>query len=112
MVIDRDGQLHIVDNERISIDSLSYDFARSWYRWALPDSLWDHFKSVYAAHSSHKEPFETFDFWRVIAMVQSAALRLRADRGWAKTPLVRLRRMAREISFRMSHGTQTEEASG
>ena len=112
MVIDRDGQLHIVDNERISIDSLSYDFARSWYRWALPNSLWAHFKCVYAAHFAHKEPFETFDFWRVVAIIQSAALRLRVDRNWANTPLVRLRCMAAEISMQQTHGRQTEEASG
>jgi aminoglycoside phosphotransferase len=93
MVVDDRGSLHVVDNERIGIDSLSYDFARSWYRWALPARLWASFREVYGTCTASAEQVETLPFWSIVAVVQSAALRLRADRAWARAALDRLRGM-------------------
>ena len=36
MVIDPDGRLHIIDNERMGLGALGLDVARTWYRWMLP----------------------------------------------------------------------------
>jgi thiamine kinase-like enzyme len=97
MVIDWVGRLRIVDNEWVGIDALGYDLARTWYRWALPYRAWERFRSAYADRKPLAEPLETLGFWSIVALVQSAALRLRQDRVRAQVPLDRLRRMAVEL---------------
>jgi hypothetical protein len=99
MVVDRAGRLRVVDNERVGIDALGFDLARTWYRWALPAPAWERLRSAYEARAPFVEPLDTFDFWSVVAVVHSAALRLR-DRTHAHVPLDRLRRMAADIDER------------
>jgi thiamine kinase-like enzyme len=94
MVVDRAGRLHVVDNERVSVDALGFDVGRTWYRWTLPSLAWERFRSTYAARMPFLEPLETLGFWSVVAVVKSAAIRLRWDRARAHVPLDRLRRMA------------------
>jgi hypothetical protein len=103
MVVDQGGRLHVVDNERLSIDSLGYDFARAWYRWALPEPLWASFRNAYATHAALAEPLETFDFWSIVSVVQSVFIRLRVDRDQARAPLDRLRRMATKFGGQRSN---------
>ena len=98
MVVVRDSRLHVVDNERLGIDSLGYDFARAWYRWALPPPLWAKFRDAYATRAALVEPLETFDFWSIVSVVQSVAIRLRVDRDQARAPLDRLHRMATKLN--------------
>jgi hypothetical protein len=99
MVVDQAGRLRVVDNERVGVDALGFDVARTWYRWALPAAAWERFRSAYAARAPFTEPLEAFDFWSVVAVVHSAAIRLR-DRAGADVPLDRLRRMAAELGDR------------
>lgn len=94
MVIDREDRLRVVDNERVGIDALGYDLARTWYRWALPSPAWDRFRSAYTARIPFTDPVETLDFWSVVVLAQSAALRLRQDQARAHMPLSYLRQMA------------------
>lgn len=100
MIVDRMGRLRVVDNERIGIDALGFDLARTWYRWALPAPAWERLQSVYAARMPFAEPLQTFGFWSIVAVVHSAALRLRTDRARAYVPLDCLRRMAAELGDR------------
>jgi aminoglycoside phosphotransferase (APT) family kinase protein len=97
MVIDRAGRLRVVDNERVRVGPLGFDVARTWYRWALPATAWEHVRSAYAARMPFAEPLDSFGFWAVAAVVRSAALRLRMDPGRARVPLDRLHRMAAEV---------------
>jgi Phosphotransferase enzyme family len=100
MIVDRAGRLRVVDNERIGVDALGYDIARTWYRWTLPTSAWERIRSAYAARMPFSEPLETLGFWSIATVAQSAALRLRVDRARAHVPLDRLRRMAAELGDR------------
>jgi Ser/Thr protein kinase RdoA (MazF antagonist) len=100
MVVDRAGRLRVVDNERVGVDALGFDVARTWYRWALGGPAWERLRSTYAARVPFTEPLERFDFWSVVAVVHSAALRLQTDRTHAHVPLDRLRRMAADMGDR------------
>jgi thiamine kinase-like enzyme len=100
MVIDRAGRLCVVDNERVRVDALGFDVARTWYRWALPSRAWECIRSAYVARMPFAEPLDTLGFWGVVAVVRSAALRLRVDPGRAHVPLDRLHRIAAEIGDR------------
>lgn len=97
MVVDRTGRLRVVDNERVGVDALGFDVARTWYRWALPQPAWERFRSVYAARVQLTEPLETVGFWRLVAVVHSAALRLQVDRARVHVPLDCLRQIVVEL---------------
>jgi len=94
MVVDGDGRLWVVDNERLGIGILAYDLARAWYRWALPDAAWERFRAAYADAAPLRDALEQPGFWNIAAAVGSAVLRLRLDRTRAHVPLDRLRGMA------------------
>lgn len=104
MVVDRAGRLRVVDNERIGVDALAFDVARTWYRWGLPARAWERFRSAYVARMSFREPLDTIGFWSIVAVTHSAALRLRADRARAYIPLERLRQMALEPGRLLASG--------
>lgn len=97
MVIDRAGRLRVIDNERLGVGALGFDWARTWYRWALSSEAWERFRAAYVARTPLAEPIDTLGFWGIVAVAKSAALRLRLDPGRAHVPLQRLRRMAGEL---------------
>ncbi len=94
MVVDRRGRLRVVDNERVGIEALGFDVARTWYRWGLPAPSWERLQAAYAASTTTAEPLTSLGFWRIVALAHSAALRLRMDRTRAHVPLERLRQLA------------------
>jgi thiamine kinase-like enzyme len=96
MVIDRAGRLRVVDNERIGLNSLCLDFARTWYRWALPAPEWDTFRIAYTSRLPYPDPPESFHFWKVETITKSAELRLRAYPEKANEPLSYLKALAAE----------------
>jgi len=100
MVIDRMGRLRVVDNEWVRIDALGYDLAYTWYRWALPCRAWERFRAAYASRMPVAGPLDTLGFWSIVALAQSAALRLRNDRTRAHVPLDRLRELMVECDRR------------
>jgi hypothetical protein len=91
MLIDVHGRLRVVDNERLRVDALGFDLARTWYRWALPEPDWEHFCSAYAASVPFSDPQETLRFWQIVAVARAAALRLRAFPERADVTIMRLR---------------------
>ncbi len=98
MVIDRLGQLRVVDNERMGVDALGFDLARAWHRWALPDAAWETFQSAYAACLPWNDPLKAPTFWRLRAISGAAAVLLRYCPDRAEAPLQALRRLAGELA--------------
>jgi aminoglycoside phosphotransferase (APT) family kinase protein len=104
LLIDGSGRLRVIDNERLRVDALGFDLARSWYRWALPPPAWERFESAYAAALPFSEPLGNLAFWSLVAVVKSAVLRLRIDPERAHVPLTRLRAMACARDERRAQG--------
>lgn len=98
MIVDREGMLRVVDNERVTIDALGFDLGRAWYRWSLPAAGWSRFCAAYAANASWSEPLASLRFWRIVAAARAAALRLHACPEQSAAPLGRLRALASELS--------------
>lgn len=97
MVIDRDGRLHIIDNERMGLGALGLDVARTWYRWMLPTPAWESFRLNYQAWMPHEDTLRHFAFWALVATLKSAVLRLLLDPGRAHVPIERLRQVMAEF---------------
>lgn len=97
MVIDRQSRLRVVDNERMGVDALGFDLARTWYRWSLPVAAWEVFQSVYAARLPIADPVLTLPFWRLVAAAGAAAVRLRYNPGRMDEPVQCLHRLAKEV---------------
>jgi aminoglycoside phosphotransferase len=91
MVIDRDGRLHVVDNERMGLGALGLDVARTWYRWMLPPAAWECFRVSYRARMPHDDALRHFAFWALVATLKSAVLWLQLDPARAHVSIERLR---------------------
>jgi Ser/Thr protein kinase RdoA (MazF antagonist) len=96
MVIDRTGRLRVVDNDRLRVDALGYDLARTWYRWALPSPEWEAFCLAYTSRLPFPSSIDALRFWKITAAAQSAELRLRAYPEKAGVPIHCLRALAAE----------------
>ena len=96
MVIDRSWQLRVVDNDRVRVDALGFDLARTWYRWALPALEWEAFCLAYTSRLLFPSSLDAFRFWKIVAAAQSAELRLRAYPEKAGVPINCLRALAAE----------------
>jgi aminoglycoside phosphotransferase (APT) family kinase protein len=97
MVIDPDGRLHIIDNERMGLGALGLDVARTWYRWMLPPPAWECFRINYKARMAHEDALQHFAFWALVATLKSAVLRLLLDPGRAQVAIERLRQVMAEF---------------
>jgi aminoglycoside phosphotransferase (APT) family kinase protein len=104
LVVDRAGRLRVIDNERVRLAPLGFDLGRTWYRWSLPPRAWERFWNAYAARSAFRDPLDTLPFFRLVAVVKSAALRLRMDPTRAQDPLRRLRELANDLALQSSLG--------
>jgi thiamine kinase-like enzyme len=96
MVIDRTGRLRIVDNDRMRLDALGYDLARTWCRWALPAPEWEAFCRAYTTRLPFPNPLDALPFWKIVAAVRSAGFRLRYYPEKADTPISCLRALLAE----------------
>ncbi|MFN8640991.1 MAG: phosphotransferase [Candidatus Binatia bacterium] len=96
-VVDAHGALHVIDNERVSVGAFGYDLARTWVRWNLGDADWARFATAYAAHGGPAAAFAAPAFWRLVASLGTAALRLEFGLG---TPVssARLDRVVAELA--------------
>jgi Ser/Thr protein kinase RdoA (MazF antagonist) len=74
IVLDRAGELHVVDNEWLGLDAAGVDLGRTWSRWAIPDGAWQRFLRGYAATAPRAlGPAQVLRFWQV-AMAARGAL--------------------------------------
>jgi thiamine kinase-like enzyme len=96
MVIDRTGKLRVVDNDRVRLDALGFDLARTWYRWARPAPEWEAFCLAYTSRLPFPSSLAALRFWKITAAAQSAELRLRAYPEKAGVPINCLRALAAE----------------
>ena len=93
LVVTDDGALVSVDNERVRIDFLDHDLARTWTRWPMTRDHEREFFARYRAHGRDAPPRATEDAWRICTTVKSACtLRRTPDTGaaLARTLLDRL----------------------
>ncbi len=91
MVVDPNGRIHIIDNERMGLGALGLDVARTWYRWMLPPPAWECFRVNYQARMPHEDALRHFAFWALVATLKSAVLRLQLDPARAHVSIERLR---------------------
>ena len=96
MVIDRRGQLGVVDNDRIRLDAFGYDLARTWYRWALTAPEWDCFCRAYGSRLPFPNPLHSLQFWKIVAAARSAEFRLHHYPEKTDVPVRCLRALAAE----------------
>lgn len=96
MVVDRQGRLRVVDNERLGRDALGYDLGRAWYRWALPREIWSAFLDAYGTALAAREAPEPFRFWQIVAAVRALEIRLRYTPDHVEAPLLCLRQLTEE----------------
>lgn len=76
-VVDARGTLHVIDNERISVDALGYDLGRTWVRWRLGTADWERFAAAYAAHGGPAAALDALAFWRLMASLSALSTRLK-----------------------------------
>ena len=95
LVIDAAGRLRVIDNERLRVDALGFDLARTWYRWPLPEPAWRLLRDARAAALPFAETASELAFWQRVVLIKSATLRLRSDPARAHVPLARLSGLAR-----------------
>ena len=80
----------VIDNEGLSVDAPEFDLARTWYRWPMTARQQRVYAEGYGIHD-HSARFEThFLHWALMAVLDSAAYRIRAHPASARVPLDRL----------------------
>jgi Ser/Thr protein kinase RdoA (MazF antagonist) len=72
LVVTPDGRLVSIDNERVRIDFLDLDLARTWVRWPMSQDARAHFERRYAAWGRPLPDAHETTAWRVCAAVKSS----------------------------------------
>jgi thiamine kinase-like enzyme len=72
LVVTPDGRIVSIDNERVRIDFLDYDLARTFVRWPMSDSLRERFERRYTTWGRSVPEAREVSAWRVCAAVKSA----------------------------------------
>jgi hypothetical protein len=93
IIIRAGGQVCVVDNEGIAIDSPEYDLARTWYRWPMTASQQEAYAEGYGAHEHVARFAAHFVHWALVVLVESAAYRARVGAATVRIPLERLTRL-------------------
>lgn len=103
MILDRDGALHVIDNEHVGVRPyIDRDLARVRYRWPMSDVHRREFDDTYRARRQESgRPFPIRDnedsiqrLWDAVVLVGSAALRLKAPEHLLRGTVEQLRSMA------------------
>lgn len=102
LLLDRSGQLRVVDNEALSLGACDADLARTWYRWPLSPSWRDAYLCAYARHRSPDAFLAHFPYWAICALLGSLSHRRGAAASVVAIPLDRLRRLTRGIERRIA----------
>jgi aminoglycoside phosphotransferase (APT) family kinase protein len=87
------GRIAVIDNERVGTGPIGFDLARTWYRWNLSPAQWSLFQTAYDTHAPARDAAETWAFWRVAVIVQSAGVWLSTSRTAAEAACDRLREL-------------------
>jgi hypothetical protein len=84
------GRICVVDNEGLTLDSHEFDLARTWYRWPMTRTQQRAYAEGYGAHDHSARFADHFLHWALMAVLDSAAYRIRAHAASARVPLARL----------------------
>jgi len=80
-----------IDNVTMRVSALDEDLARTWYRWPLGESEWRTFLRGYSEKRDVDSYLSHERFWRALALIHAAAVRLRVvGLAAAEPPLGRL----------------------
>ena len=90
IIIAAAGEVSVIDNEGIAIDSPEYDLARTWYRWPMTATQQRAYAEGYGSHEHVARFAAHFVHWALIVLVESAAYRARVGAATAHVPLERL----------------------
>ena len=90
IIITEAGRICVVDNEGITLDSHELDLARTWYRWPMTPAQQRAYADGYGAHPHSARFAAHFLYWALLAVLDSAAYRVRAHAASARVPLDRL----------------------
>jgi hypothetical protein len=94
LVVDVSGKLRIVDYDDVAPGFVDLDLARTWYRWELEPTSWEHFLAQYVAEGGTRPAASAFEFWKIAAVTKSAVVRLAASPEQREHALARLRALA------------------
>ena len=72
LVVTPDGRVVSIDNERVRIDFLDYDLARTWVRWPMSEDARTGFERRYATWGRPIPDVGETTAWRVCAAVKSS----------------------------------------
>jgi Phosphotransferase enzyme family len=89
------GEVCVVDNEGIGVDSYEYDLARTWYRWPMTSTQQRAYAEGYGAHDHAARFSEHFLHWALMAVIDSAVYRMRVHAANAQIPLDRITELLR-----------------
>jgi Ser/Thr protein kinase RdoA (MazF antagonist) len=92
LLVDPAGQLHVIDNEWLSVDAAGVDLGRTWSRWPLPEAAWRRFLRGYTS-AAPAEP-AALRFWLIAMAARGASLRLGRPADDLALPLARLHELA------------------
>lgn len=90
IVINDSGNIYIIDNEKLSIDSYNYDLARTYYRWPMSKDQLRAYIEGYEEHRSYESFRKYCSFWIIKVIVKSVLFRLKCGSILYKEPLSKL----------------------
>lgn len=97
IVTKKSGDICIIDNETLSIDSLDYDLARTFYRWPMNGDQKKAFLSGYETYRSAQSYSNHYYFWDIRVLVKSILHRTRAKANNAAVPIDKLKSLLRNF---------------
>jgi len=99
IVTSPDGEIWVVDNETLSVDSPDYDLTRTFYRWPMDASQTEAYLQGYSCHRSTTE-FLTFKmFWTLAVLAESALFRILRNTEMKDHPLSLLQDLLRRTDM-------------
>lgn len=97
IIITEVGGLCVIDNEGLSLDAPEFDLARTWYRWPMTPTQQAAYADGYAAPEHSARFAAHFLHWALLAVLDSAAYRVRIGAASARVPLDRLAELRRTL---------------
>jgi Ser/Thr protein kinase RdoA (MazF antagonist) len=92
MLIERGGNLRVIDNELVSINPAGLDLGRTFHRWPMSEGAWLRFFKGYRS-TAPREP-EPTGFWRIAATLTAARVFLARNPQRLETSIALLHRFA------------------
>ena len=69
LIVDRDGELRVIDNEWLAVGPPAYDLGRTLHRWPLDEETWSRFLAAYVDVAG--EPGDQ-ELWVLVAALMGA----------------------------------------